>query len=53
MVEYPGVALTCAVLTIEEEIKPHGRVKELATQIAFMAKVAVTGVNEPRVIYNQ
>ncbi len=45
--EFPGVVLTCDILTVEEEIELHGRVKELATQNAFMAPVTIAGVNAP------
>jgi hypothetical protein len=48
--EFLGVTLTCDILTIEKEIEPHGCIEELAAQNAFMALVAVAGVNAPHAI---
>jgi hypothetical protein len=48
--EFLGAALTRDVLIIEEEIQPHGLVKDLPTQKSFIALVAFAGVNAPRVI---
>jgi hypothetical protein len=42
--------LTRGVLTIEDEIDPHGRVEDLTALNALYAPVAIAGVNRPQAI---